>query len=302
MTLDLRRVAAFVAIAEELNVTRAAERLHVTQQALSASLTELERQLGVRLIDRTPRQLRLTPAGAALLAEAVPLLASAAAVERKVATAGSDASGRLVLAHSPAIAAEEIYRLLADFRTAHPDVTVVLEKFYPRELSNILTSGRANIALVRAAPRLGSDGGDSAAFATTPVSFDRLRVAVSAEHPLASADHVALPDLAQYEIVVWASPGTSGYTSFLTSLCRSSGFEPNVAVSPNQGLPPVTSVAGNKRVAFVTDPAGMALDGTVRVIALEPPVYAPLEAVWLRAGLSQWAQRFLDTVRTARHE
>ncbi|MCW4353785.1 LysR family transcriptional regulator [Hoyosella sp. YIM 151337] len=299
MTLDLRRVAAFVAIAKELNVTRAAERLHVTQQALSASLNELERHLGVRLIDRTPRQLRLTPAGAVLLAEAVPLLASAAAVERKVATAGSDASGRLVLAHSPAIAAEEIYRLLADFRTAQPDATVVLEKFYPRELSSILTSGRANIALVRVAPRL---GGDTAAFATTPVSFDRLRVAVNAEHPLASKSYIALPDLAQYEIVVWASPGTSGYTSFLTSLCRSSGFEPNVAVSPNQGLPPVTSVAGNKRVAFVTDPAGMALDGAVRVITLEPPVYAPLEAVWLRAGLSQWAQRFLDTVRTARHE
>src|SRR5918997_2063160 len=65
---ELRRLRAFVAVAEELNFTRAAERLHLGQQAVSKSVGQLERELGVELLERTTREVRLTSAGTALLA------------------------------------------------------------------------------------------------------------------------------------------------------------------------------------------------------------------------------------------
>ncbi|AEF42923.1 LysR family transcriptional regulator [Hoyosella subflava] len=296
MTLDLRRVAAFVVIAEELNVTRAAQRLHTSQQALSASLSELERQLKVTLIDRSPRQLLLTEAGKLLYTEAKPLLAAADAVERRLRDVAANSPPQLRLAHSPAITTDEVYRLLDGFRSAHPDTTIIVEQIYPRELEGSLTSGRADVALLRIAPSLTPE---SSAFASAPVRFDRLRIAMAADHPLAHREKVQFSDLRDQEIVIWAPPGASGYTAFLTALCRSAGFEPRVSISPNQGLPPATSVAGNQRVAFVTERPGLMLDGAVQVVELEPPAYAPIEAVWLRAGLSSWARTFLDDVRAA---
>jgi DNA-binding transcriptional LysR family regulator len=69
---ELRQLRAFVAVAQELNFTRAAERLHLGQQAVSKSVRQLERELGVTLLERTTREVRLTPAGAALLARSAP--------------------------------------------------------------------------------------------------------------------------------------------------------------------------------------------------------------------------------------
>ena len=77
MQPELRLVRYFVAVAEERNITRAAERLHISQPALSAAVRQLEQQLGVDLLDRSDRVLGVTPAGTLLLEEGRALLASA---------------------------------------------------------------------------------------------------------------------------------------------------------------------------------------------------------------------------------
>jgi DNA-binding transcriptional LysR family regulator len=90
MALDLHRLELFVAIASELNVTRAAAQLHLTQQALSSSLREFERQLGVPLFVRTGRRLRLTSAGQQLLNDAAALLAASEQVVERTRRAVND--------------------------------------------------------------------------------------------------------------------------------------------------------------------------------------------------------------------
>ena len=103
-----------------------------------------------------------------------------------------------------------------------------------------------------------------------------------ADHRLAGRTSVAIRDLRGELVVVWAPPGSSFYTDFILSTFRRAGFEPPIVVNRVQGTPPVTAVLDNPGVAFVTAPAGPALDGRVVVIELDDPPLAPTQALWLR--------------------
>src|SRR5689334_6313133 len=98
MAFDLRALRAFVAVAEELHFTRAAERLYVAQPALSEQIRRLERDLGVRLLERTTRRVELTAAGEALLVRARRILAEADAALADAARAARGETGRLRVA------------------------------------------------------------------------------------------------------------------------------------------------------------------------------------------------------------
>jgi predicted lipase len=82
VSFELRHLRAFVAVAEELNFTRAGRRLHIAQQALSSQIRQLEDRLGTTLLDRTPRKVELTPAGEAFYRETVVLTSPPRAVQR----------------------------------------------------------------------------------------------------------------------------------------------------------------------------------------------------------------------------
>ncbi len=101
MTPELRLIRYFVAVAQEANVTRAAERLHISQPSLSAAIKQLEQQLGVKLLDRIGRRVEVTPAGELLLRRGQELLQHADAVVREVTRRDGAAAGRLRLGLSP---------------------------------------------------------------------------------------------------------------------------------------------------------------------------------------------------------
>src|SRR5215218_3008351 len=99
---ELRQLRAFVAVAEELNFTRAAERLHLRQQAVSKSVQQLERELAVELLERTTREVSLTPAGAKLLAAGRDALAATDAAFERARTIGRGLAGTVRVGVSPA--------------------------------------------------------------------------------------------------------------------------------------------------------------------------------------------------------
>ncbi|MFF2082182.1 LysR family transcriptional regulator [Nocardia sp. NPDC058176] len=287
--LDLHRLQQFLAVAENAGFTSAAAQLHLTQQALSTAIRQLERQLSVTLFDRTGRRLRPTAAGEVLRDGARALLAAAATLAEQTYEAGTATPRPFVIGHTPAITAEEVYLLLAPVRARLPTASVTARQMFPDALVPALYDGQIDLALRRGVAM-------PADLASAIIAYDPVRVAVAHTHHLAKRDLVRIDDLRTESVIVWAPPGHSFYTDFLLSTCRRAGFEPRFVVNRIQGTPPITAVADNDYVAFVTAPKGPALGGLVHVIDLADPPLAPTQALWLPHTVSP--VRDLLTVRS----
>ncbi|MFC4374765.1 LysR family transcriptional regulator [Nocardia halotolerans] len=278
--LDLHRLRQFLAVAEHNGFTSAAAELHLTQQALSAAIAQLERQLRVALFDRSGRTLNLTPAGAVLRDGARALLAAAATLAEQTHEAGTASPRPFVIGHTPAITAEEVYLLLAPVRDQLPTASLTARQVFPSALAPALYDGEIDLALRRGVampPDLVS----------AIIAYDPVRVAVDSNHRLAARTELHIGDLRDESVIVWAPAGHSFYTDFLLSNYRRAGFEPNFVVNRIQGTPPITAVVGNDHIAFVTAPAGPALGGRVTVIDLTDPPLAPTQALWLPHTVSR---------------
>ena len=149
--MELRQLRYFVAVAEELHFGRAAQRLNIVQPAVSQQLSRLERELGVRLLERSPRRVALTSDGIRVLAEA---RAALAAVDRVTALAGELAAGRagtVRLGTGPGMG-ERVARGIAMLRASTPDLDVMLVEGTATEHSAAIRDGTLDLALVRGAP------------------------------------------------------------------------------------------------------------------------------------------------------
>ncbi|WP_240434884.1 LysR family transcriptional regulator [Streptomyces sp. YIM 130001] len=188
-SVELRHLRCFLAIAEERNVTRAAERLRLTQPAVSRTLAALERALGVRLVDRSTHHLSLTPEGRAFQDRAT---AAIAAFEDALAV-GRTARRPLRLGHAWSAAGPHTTPLLRRWREAHPDVPLELLRIDDRTAG--LTRGEVDAALLR--------GTVDAPGLVTELLYTEARVAaLPADDPLADRDEVSLADLTDRTIAL----------------------------------------------------------------------------------------------------
>ncbi|SNT44629.1 DNA-binding transcriptional regulator, LysR family [Asanoa hainanensis] len=186
MGLDLRKLRYFVAVAEELNFGRAAERLRIAQPALSRQIRALEQDLKVELFDRSSRGTELTDAGRRLLDDARPLLASADAVERRVRS-----GGRFTVAFMPGILVTAAVR---EFAAEFPDLAVEVLRTSYQEQAAVLLDGRADVSFVRMPV-------PAAGLTIVPLFTEARVVAVPVEHRLAGKDRVHVADLADERLL-----------------------------------------------------------------------------------------------------
>lgn len=283
---DPYRLRQFVAVAERLNITRAAEDLHLTQQAVSSTIKNLERDLGVVLFERTGRRISLTPAGFELLAGARLLIDASRSLVRTTRAAGRGVGEHLVIGHTPALTSDEVFDLTVPVRRSFPDASITARQMFPSEMVPALRSGGIDVALRRGA----STPKDVAAevFSYTP-----LAVAVAATHRHAERASIALQELTDDCLMLWGPPGESFYAEFLLSLCRRAGFEPEVAVNRIQGTAPTTAVVGTACFAFVTAEPGRYHHGQTVVVPVDDEPMAPVQAMWLRHTASPLRQALL---------
>ncbi|MFG1605920.1 LysR family transcriptional regulator [Actinoplanes sp. NPDC049265] len=187
--METRELRYFVAVAEELHFGRAAQRLGMAQPPLSRAIRQLERRLGVDLLERTSRSVTLTEAGTVLLREARAALDAVAAAERRTRRAGASGTPGLVLVTKAAAAGELLAKLL-DAYAAEPDagpIDVVLCSVGEQE--GMLRDGRADVALLHT-PFDSVTGFDIEELAT------ETQVAVlPAGHPLTTRTHLRLADI-----------------------------------------------------------------------------------------------------------
>ena len=203
--MEFRQIEYFVAVAEERHFTRAAQRMHVAQSGLSASIRALERELGTSLFVRSTRRVELTDAGRALLTEARRTLHSLAAARDAVAAVQGVLRGSLAIGTIQCLPGIDLPAALARYRTAHPGVEVQLRQASAPELFDRVRAGELDMAFVSEPP-----GGDAPRVAETvtlaPLRSLRMMVACASDHPLAGAGPVPLSKLAGETFVDFA-PG-----------------------------------------------------------------------------------------------
>ena len=149
---NLRRLEYFLAVARERNFTRAAERLHIAQPALSRQVRELERELGTELIHRTTHAFELTEAGTLLLARGPQLIASADELWRSVRAHGSGEVGDVVVAYGASASYETAPRLLEALARDQPGIAIGTEVRAAAEIVAGVQDGSVDLGLVRCPP------------------------------------------------------------------------------------------------------------------------------------------------------
>ncbi|MGW0950135.1 LysR family transcriptional regulator [Streptomyces sp. NPDC002623] len=212
----------FVAVAEERNFTRAAERVHISQSGVSAQIRQLERELGAELFDRSARTATLTVAGKAALEHARAALAAAEAVGQAVGQVTDLIRGRLMVGMVMGCTLTPLFDALAAFHRAHPGVEISLLEDNSDRLVEEVRAGAIDLALIGTATAT-PDGLD----ALTIVS-ERLVAAVPAEHPLAKRRRVTLRDLTAHPIVCMP-PGT-GLRTVFDRACAAQSLQPTIAL------------------------------------------------------------------------
>ena len=272
MNADLRLLRYFVAVAQERNFTRAAARLHMAQQPLSAAIRRLEADLGVELFRRTTRRVELTDAGRALLEPARNAIHAADDALAAARAAGRGVAGELEfgLSTGARYGLEPVFAALAE---RHPDLHLHTRQDSAAPLIADLREGRLDIAVTFGAQ------------VPAGLEHERLKdepvvLAVSTSHPLAGRQTVALGELRD-ETFALDIPGASpDYDNTVIEACRRSGFEPRTHASAVFHDAWEGAVHTEGCVGLTVRTALHAAHRQLRLLELEQPFTLPLDLVW----------------------
>jgi DNA-binding transcriptional LysR family regulator len=212
----------FVAVAEELNFTRAAERLHLAPQAVSATVRQLEAALGVQLLERTTRKVELTDAGAVLLREARRTLRQADHAVAAVRRAAAGESGRLTIGFLSSTTHYVMPPVLRAFRDRCPGVELQAEDVTIADLVAGVRHGRLDAGITR--PPLVDDG----ELVAETVLTEPVAAVLPADHPLATRRSVRLAELAGERWVLTERSTWPPWHEKYDADFRRAGFEPRV--------------------------------------------------------------------------
>jgi len=223
--VDLANLNAFIAIAETGSFSEAAERLFLTQPAVSKRIAGLEQQLDVRLFDRLGREVNLTEAGRALLPRAYQILGVLDDTRRALTNLNGEVSGRLTLATSHHIGLHRLPPLLRAFTRNYPQVALDIQFLDSEVAYEEILHGRAELAVITLAPE------SREPVQAVPVWDDPLDFVAAPEHPLARNGAVTLADVALHPAVF---PGGNTFTHHIVNnLFAAQGLTPNIGMSTN---------------------------------------------------------------------
>jgi DNA-binding transcriptional LysR family regulator len=291
--VELRHLRYFIAVADELNFSRAAERMHMAQPPLSAAIRQLERDLGVELFARTTREVKLTDAGRAFLDGARRTLADAerAAEDAKRAAAGE--LGHLRIAYSWSTRFQTLPALGRAFRASHPDVELLAQEMWNARMPPAFASGSIDIA-VSVCPEIAAE------LELAPIRKERLVALVPEAHPLAREDTLPLTALADEQFVLFPREIAPRLHDAFMSIYRRAGFEPRMRNESFHTGWDLGVLAEIPAVAMAPETiAGGLPDGIVAVAISEPTDALETCLVWRADDSSATVAAFVELARSA---
>lgn len=219
----LRELECFLAVAEEMSFTRAAERLRLAQPPLSRHIRSLEDKLGVELFERSRRHVSLTMAGSAYRAEArdiLPRLRQAGEAAKRAARGETD---RIEVGFVSAVLSPELVAVFTRFGKKHPRIRMQLRDLLPSDQLSALIRRELDVAFVGVAPDRLPSG-----LSATRWQEEELMAFVPPNHALASKGEIRLADLAEEPFVAISPEAAPAYSSHVHHLCLEEGFRPHV--------------------------------------------------------------------------
>ena len=271
--MELRQLTYFVAVAQKLNFSRAAEDLSVSQPGISQQIQALEAELGVQLFDRLGRRLNLTSAGEALLPHAYQILAQVDTARADVRDLSQLTRGKASLGAPPTVSTHLLPSRLTRFRRRYPGLEVTLREAGTESLLRQIEDSQLDLAIVV------SDN-LPASVDSAPLLDEKYVLAVGLLHPLSRQNAVALADLAGEAFILF--PEGYKLREVTLSACKRAGFEPKVALDGGAMQSALEFVAAGLGVALVPQ---LALDGVknIRGLAIsDQDLHRQLGLVWRR--------------------
>jgi DNA-binding transcriptional LysR family regulator len=293
--MELRQLRHFVAVAETNNISRAAQKLFLTQPALSRQIKALEDEIGQCLLERSAHSIRLTPAGAALLPEARELLQRADAMLERVRAAGQTV--RLRVGYAPSLASGLLSGAVENFAQKHPQSRVELFDLSTKEMLAGLESDTLDVALSVGHKR------DGHGLKWTPLVQVSWQLAVNSRHPLARRNQVTAADLAREPLLVFCQRDYPEYWSTITGWLREHQQRPAIAGEYDGVDSLLAAVESGLGVAIVTTSTARLIPRRVRLKALTPAPHPVCIAVAHRASLATKKPLavFIEELRHAAH-
>ena len=284
--MELRHLAYFLAVAQEGNFTRAADRELVAQQAISQQILRLERELGERLFERTASGARLTEAGRVLLPHARAILAGADRARDALASLQGLMTGRLALGsvQTPPVA---LAQLLGRFRANHPGVQLSVREAHTAPLVQALRDGELDVTLIGLGRREGTPSGLRARV----IAIEPVAVIVHRHHPLAKRTSVALSQLRDQPWVTM--PEGSGQRTMLDDAARAAGFSPQITAESSDMDLLVALAAQRVGIALIRESAARQSRDVAAVALTRPRLERRIALAWREDSLSPAARAFV---------
>jgi LysR family transcriptional regulator, benzoate and cis,cis-muconate-responsive activator of ben and cat genes len=265
--MDLKDMRQFLAVAEERNFTRAAERLHMAQPPLSRQIKALEEEMGAPLFVRTAKGVDLTEAGHTLLAEVPNLLLLAQRAKERTRRAGQGLTGQLDVGLFGSGVLDVIPRMLARFHAERPEVRIVLHNLTKAEQLQALRERRISVGFNRLVP-LEPD------LVVETVLREPLVVALHESHPLATRQRIRIPDLLGEPVILYPNVPMPGLAQEVAEAFRQERTELKVEQEVEDVLTAVALVASGFGLAVTTRSAAS--------LRLPGVVFRPLSSRYLR--------------------
>ncbi len=292
--VEIRHLRYFIAVAQESNFSRAAEKLHISQPPLSQQIRQLEEDLGVLLIERGSRPVQLTEAGKFFFEQAQGLVEHFDQFLAQTKKLGSGEEGSLTVAFVSSSTYELIPRILRIFRKRHPGVNLnLIEKNTPQQLE-ALKNKQINIGI-------GRPFSEQEEITSDWILDETVVVAVPAEHAFSQKKSISLNSLQEEEMISFYLFPEPSFGSFVMETCRKAGFEPRIAQRTGELQTALGLVAAGMGVALLPASVEHTTREGVKYIPLKKPSPTiSLVAAYRKDDSSPILKLFLNVVRSVR--
>jgi LysR family transcriptional regulator, benzoate and cis,cis-muconate-responsive activator of ben and cat genes len=286
--MEITQLRYFLGVAEELHFSRAAEKLYITQPALSRQIQQLEGDLGVILFERDKRNVSLTTAGECLRIEAIKIMNQLDFVKKRVKLIHNGEEGELRVGHPGSAIHSVLPKILLEIQRKFPKIRTILSEEIENVLLNAIRDNKVDIGFVR-------ESIIDAQFDSRIISSEFLAVVLPENHTINQENFMDISQFKDEKFILTPRQEGSVYYDKLIKLCERGGFFPNIIHESNYGATILRLVEHNLGISILPISYQTSMPKGVKFIALKTiPETTNLSLVWLRDNTNPMIKNFLE--------